>query len=317
MNWITSVVRPRVRSLLHKRETEKNLWIKCPTGELVFYKDLEANGFVSPVSDYHMRIPARKRLLLFFDEGKFEDVPVPKAPDDPLHFRDAKKYADRLRAAREATGLDDCVMVAVGRLGGLEVVVCAHEFEFIAGTLGVAAGNAVVQAADEAIRRRAPLILFAASGGARLQEGIFALMQMPRTTVAVENVKEARLPYIVVFTNPTMGGVAASYAMLGDIHLAEPGALIGFAGTRVIESTIREKVPENFRNAEQQRLYGYVDMVVHRHHIRSTVSRLCRLLTNAPPGEDLVSADAGGPEVLGVKQAADSPGEPSDFQGAG
>ena len=282
MNWIANVVRPKIRSFL-RREVPENLWVKCPeTGQLVFYKDLEANQFVIPNSNYHMRMSTVTRLNATFDEGQFEPIAVPEMPVDPLKFRDERRYLDRLRDARSKTGLDDAVRLAVGTLEGLAVVVGVQDFEFMGGSLGMAAGEAVITGLLTAAQRGTPFIMFAASGGARMQEGILSLMQLPRTTVAVEMLREARKPYIVVLTNPTTGGVTASYAMLGDVHVAEPGALIGFAGPRVIEQTIREKLPEGFQRAEYLKDHGMVDMVVHRHQLRSTLARLCRLLTKSP-----------------------------------
>ena len=282
MNWIANVVRPKIRSFL-RREVPENLWVKCPeTGQLVFYKDLEANQFVIPNSNYHMRMSTVTRLNATFDEGQFEPIAVPEMPVDPLKFRDERRYLDRLRDARSKTGLDDAVRLAVGTLEGLAVVVGVQDFEFMGGSLGMAAGEAVITGLLTAAQRGMPFIMFAASGGARMQEGILSLMQLPRTTVAVEMLREARKPYIVVLTNPTTGGVTASYAMLGDVHVAEPGALIGFAGPRVIEQTIREKLPEGFQRAEYLKDHGMVDMVVHRHQLRSTLARVCRLLTKSP-----------------------------------
>jgi acetyl-CoA carboxylase carboxyl transferase subunit beta len=282
MNWIANVVRPKIRSFL-RREVPENLWVKCPeTGQLVFYKDLEANQFVIPNSNYHMRMSAVTRLNATFDEGQFEPISVAEVPVDPLKFRDERRYLDRLRDARSKTGLDDAVRLAAGTLEGLSVIIGVQDFEFMGGSLGMAAGEAVITGLVTAAQRGTPFIMFAASGGARMQEGILSLMQLPRTTVAVEMLREAKKPYIVVLTNPTTGGVTASYAMLGDVHVAEPGALIGFAGPRVIEQTIREKLPEGFQRAEYLKDHGMVDMVVHRHELRSTLARLCRLLTKAP-----------------------------------
>src|SRR6516164_8589755 len=283
MNWISNVVRPKIRSIL-RREVPENLWIKCPeTGQLVFYKDVEANQFVIPGSNYHMRMSATARLKSMFDNQTWFDVAVPEVPLDPLKFRDERRYLDRLRDARSKTGLDDAVRLAVGTLEGLAVVVGVQDFEFMGGSLGMAAGEAVISGLLTAAQRGTPFIMFAASGGARMQEGILSLMQLPRTTVAVEMMRESRKPYIVVLTNPTTGGVTASYAMLGDVHIAEPGALIGFAGPRVIEQTIREKLPDGFQRAEYLREHGMVDMVVHRHQLRPTLANLCRLLTKARP----------------------------------
>jgi acetyl-CoA carboxylase carboxyl transferase subunit beta len=282
MNWISNVVRPKIRSFL-RREVPENLWIKCPeTGQLVFYKDVEANQFVIPGSNYHMRIGAVARMKGLFDDGEFEEVALPDVAVDPLKFRDERRYVDRLKDARAKTSLDDAIKIGIGRLEGLRVTVGVQDFDFMGGSLGMAAGEAVIKGLETAAQRATPFIMFAASGGARMQEGILSLMQLPRTTVAVQELREAKKPYIVVLTNPTTGGVTASYAMLGDVHIAEPGALIGFAGPRVIEQTIREKLPEGFQRAEYLKEHGMVDMVVHRHQLRSTLAELCRVLTKAP-----------------------------------
>src|SRR5215470_14135720 len=261
----------------------ENLWVKCPeTGQMVFHRDLEANQFVIPGSGYHMRIGAEARLKAFFDGGKFEAVPVPEVPADPLKFRDEKRYADRLKEARAKTSMNDAVLIGFGTLDGLPAVAAVQDFAFMGGSLGMAAGEAIITGMMKALELKIPYILFVSSGGARMQEGILSLMQMPRTTVAVQRLREAKLPYIVVLTNPTTGGVTASYAMLGDIHIAEPGALIGFAGPRVIEQTIREKLPDGFQRSEYLLEHGMIDMVVHRHDLRPTLARLCRLLTKSP-----------------------------------
>jgi acetyl-CoA carboxylase carboxyl transferase subunit beta len=280
VNWISNLVRPKIRGILNKREVPENLWIKCPeTGEMVFHRDLENNHFVVPGSGYHMRMGARRRLDYFFDEGSWEEVALPEVPADPLKFRDERRYVDRLKDARAKTGLNDAVLVGAGKVEGVPLVAAAQDFDFMGGSLGMAAGEAVIAGLDAARERRHPFVIFAASGGARMQEGILSLMQMARTTIAVQRLREASLPFIVVLTNPTSGGVTASYAMLGDIHIAEPGAFIGFAGPRVIESTIREKLPDGFQRAEYLRDHGMVDMVVHRHDLRGVVARICRLLT--------------------------------------
>ncbi len=285
MNWISEVVRPRIKTLF-KRETPENLWIKCPeTGQMVFHKDVENNHFVIPGSNHHMRVSAVQRLKMTFDSGTWIDVPLPEAPADPLKFRDEKRYVDRLRDARAKTGMQDAFKVGYGRVDELPMTVAVQDFGFMGGSLGMAAGEAFVRGADTALDKRTPYVLFAASGGARMQEGILSLMQMPRTTVAIRRLRDARLPYVVVLTNPTTGGVTASYAMLGDVHIAEPGALIGFAGPRVIEQTIREKLPDGFQRSEYLKEHGMVDMVVHRHELKATVARLCRLFMNAPAPE--------------------------------
>jgi acetyl-CoA carboxylase carboxyl transferase subunit beta len=282
MNWISDVVRPRIKTLF-KRDTKENLWIKCPdSGQMVFHKDVENNLFVIPGSEHHLRMNAPQRLKMMFDEEKWFDVALPDVAVDPLKFRDEKKYVDRLKEARSKTGYKDAFKVGFGRVNGQPMVLAVQDFSFMGGSLGMAAGEAFIKGAETAFEKRTPYILFAASGGARMQEGILSLMQMPRTTVAVRRLRDAKLPYIVVLTNPTTGGVTASYAMLGDIHLAEPGALICFAGPRVIEQTIREKLPDGFQRSEYLKDHGMVDQVVHRHEMKTTIARLCGLLMKVP-----------------------------------
>lgn len=293
MSWISNVVRPKIRNLLAKREVPENLWIKCPeTGEMVFHRDLESNQFVVPGSGYHMKMTAKQRFETFFDDATWESIPTPDVPADPLKFRDERRYTDRLKDARAKTGMTDAVILGAGDVESVPIVAAVQDFAFMGGSLGMAAGEAVITGLMTARERKKPFVLFAASGGARMQEGILALMQLPRTTVAVEAFREENLPYIVVLTNPTTGGVTASYAMLGDIHIAEPGALIGFAGPRVIEQTIREKLPDGFQRSEYLRQHGMVDMVVHRHELRPTIARLCRLLGAAPePQPEIVEPE--------------------------
>jgi len=288
VSWISNVVRPKIRSLLNKREVPQNLWIKCPeTGEMVFHRDLELNQFVIPSSGYHMRMTAKQRLEHFFDRAQYQTIPLPDVPLDPLRFRDERRYGERLKDARAKTGTSDAVTVASGTVENVPVVAAVQDFEFMGGSLGMAAGEAIITGMLAAVEQRRPFVMFAASGGARMQEGALSLMQLPRTTVAVEELRDAHLPYIVVLTNPTTGGVTASYAMLGDVHIAEPGALIGFAGPRVIEQTIREKLPAGFQRAEYLRDHGMVDMVVHRHKLRGTIARLCRLFGTEALSENL------------------------------
>jgi acetyl-CoA carboxylase carboxyl transferase subunit beta len=296
MNWITNYVRPRINSMLGRREIPENLWIKDPeSGEMVFHKDLESNQYVIPSSGHHMKIAARERLRYFLDDGRYEVIDYPRVAVDPLKFRDEKRYVDRLKDARTKTGLEDAILNASGSIEGLQVIVTVQDFAFMGGSLGMAAGDAIIRAFETAIDRRQPLILFAASGGARMQEGILSLMQLPRTTVAVDRFKEAGLPYIVVLTNPTTGGVTASYAMLGDVHIAEPGALVGFAGPRVIEQTIREKLPDGFQRAEYLMEHGMVDMVVSRLELKATIARLLRILLKVPAEPETAAAV---PEIL-------------------
>ncbi|WP_052002640.1 acetyl-CoA carboxylase, carboxyltransferase subunit beta [Microvirga sp. BSC39] len=283
MSWITDVA-PKIKTLFKRDAPDSDsLWIKCPdSGQVVFQKDVEANQWVIPGSGHHMRLSAIQRLTLIFDEGQWTDVPVPDGESDLLKFRDTKRYTERLKEARTKTGLADAIKVGTGTVEGLPMTVAAHDPDFIGGSLGVAAGEAFITGAETAIERGTPYVVFTASGGARMQEGILSLMQMARTTVLIQRLRERKLPYIVVLTNPTTGGVTASYAMLGDVHMAEPGALIGFAGPRVIEQTIREHLPDGFQRAEFLKEHGMVDMVVHRHDLRSTLARLCRLLMRLP-----------------------------------
>ncbi len=273
MSWLT-----RVREslpFLPKRETPDNLWHKCRgCGQMIFTKELEENLSVCPKCQFHDRIGPARRFDQLFDGGIHVRLPSPTVPEDPLKFRDAKRYTDRLKAARTSTGDQDALINAVGRIEGREAVVGVQNFGFMGGSMGLAVGAAFVDGARAALDRECPYVMFTAAGGARMQEGILSLMQMPRTTVAIEELREARLPYIVVMTDPTTGGVTASYAMLGDIQIAEPGALIGFAGQRVIESTIREKLPEGFQRAEYLLQHGMLDMVVHRHKLRATLAEL-------------------------------------------
>jgi acetyl-CoA carboxylase carboxyl transferase subunit beta len=313
VNWINSVVRPKIRSILRKKDMPDNLWVKCPeTGQMIYYKDLEANQFVVPGSNYHMRMTAGARLRSVFDGGEYESLTLPEVPLDPLKFRDERRYTDRLKDARSKTGLADAVLAGAGRLEGQKIVAAAQDFDFLGGSLGTGAGEAVIAAMRAAVKRGTPFILFAASGGARMQEGILSLMQMPRTTVAVQELREARLPYIVVLTHPTTGGVTASYAMLGDVQIAEPGALIGFAGPRVIEQTIREQLPNGFQRAEYLYDHGMVDMVVHRHALRGTLARICQLLTHRRPGREIALA-----EELDGKTAHQAPSSAISHSGNG
>jgi len=300
MNWITNFVRPRINSMLGRRDIPENLWIKDPdSGEMVFHKDLESNQWVIPSSGHHMKISAKERLKFFFDNGEYEVLENPKVVLDPLKFRDEKRYTDRLKEAKAKTQLEDAILNAAGTIEGLPIVATVQDFAFMGGSLGMAAGEAIVHAFETALARKRPMVLFAASGGARMQEGILSLMQLPRTTVGVDRLKEAGLPYVVVLTNPTTGGVTASYAMLGDVHIAEPGALIGFAGPRVIEQTIREKLPDGFQRAEYLMEHGMVDMVVSRLEMKSTVARLLKILLKTP-----LPQDAAEPEILPPVPAA-------------
>ncbi len=288
MNWIKNFVRPRFRSLLGvtKRDVPENMWIKDPeSGQMVYYKDLETNQFVFPGSNHHHRMPAEVRFKTMFDGGEYEKLEAPIASVDPLKFRDEKRYVDRLKDAKAKSGEEDSVQAGFGKVNEQAMVIAVQDMGFIGGSLGMAAGDAIIAAMRHAVANTSPFVMFVASGGARMQEGILSLMQMPRTTIAVQELRAAQLPYIVVLTNPTTGGVTASYAMLGDVHLAEPNAQIGFAGQRVIEQTIREKLPAGFQRSEYLKDHGMVDSVVHRHEMKATVSRLARMLTKSPAYE--------------------------------
>jgi acetyl-CoA carboxylase carboxyl transferase subunit beta len=293
MNWINNVVRPKIQRVFKKKaDTPDNLWNKCPScGEMIFHRDLDAAQRVCPSCDHHLRIGAKERFAALFDNGEYQTVEVGGVITDPLKFRDQKKYPDRLKEARAKTGADDAVTVARGPLDGVETVIAVEDFAFMGGSLGMAAGEAIIKGAETALEIKAPYILFTAAGGARMQEGILSLMQMPRTTVALQLLREAGLPFIVVLTDPTTGGVLASYAMLGDVHIAEPKALIGFSGRRVIEQTIREKLPDDFQSAEFQFDHGMIDMIVHRHKLKETLSRLVRLMTHRPRSTKQQSAN--------------------------
>ncbi len=288
MNWIKNFVRPRIRSILGtaKRDVPENMWIKDPeSGQMVFYKDLEANQFVFPGSNHHHRMPAALRLSSMFDGNEFELLPPPMVGADPLKFKDERRYADRLKEAKAKTGVEDSIQAGYGKVNEQFMVVAVQDMGFIGGSLGMAAGDAIIAAMRWAVAKKCPFVIFVASGGARMQEGILSLMQLPRTTIAVQELRAAKLPYVVVLTNPTTGGVTASYAMLGDVHLAEPNAIIGFAGQRVIEQTIREKLPAGFQRSEYLKDHGMVDAVVHRHEMKATVGRITRLLMRADARE--------------------------------
>ncbi len=284
MNWISNYVRPTINSLFSRREVPENLWSKCPEcGTMLFHRELSENLNVCTNCEHHMAISPRARFERLFDGGTFTEIRVPEAPVDPLGFRDQKRYADRLKAAQKATGERDAMLVAAGEIGRTPIVAAAQDFAFMAGSMGVQVGNAILAAAGHAVEHKRPLVLFAAAGGARMQEGILSLMQMPRTTVAVQMLRDAGLPYVVVLTNPTTGGVTASYAMLGDVQIAEPGALICFAGPRVIEQTIREKLPDGFQRAEYLLDHGMLDRVTHRKAMRDELIVIVRLLLGLPP----------------------------------
>ena len=297
MNWLKNFVRPKLRKLIGGgKDIPDNLWNKCPEcQQMIFHRDLEKNLHVCQHCGHHMRISARQRLGMLFDEGEYQIVDVAPTADDPLKFRDLKKYTDRLKAARDKTGGNDALSIAHGKVGGISAVIAALDFGFMGGSMGMAVGDGILTAARLAVVQDSALIVVPSSGGARMQEGIHSLMQMPRTTIAVEELQDAGLPYIVVLSDPTTGGVSASFAMLGDIAIAEPGAMIGFAGARVIEQTIHETLPEGFQRAEYLLDHGMVDMVVHRHELRDMLIRILSLLKNRKPaGKVLPMLDADG-----------------------
>ena len=279
MSWLTNFVRPKIRALVQRKDVPKNLWTKCPScNQMIFHRDLEANLHVCQNCGHHMRIPVTMRFEMLFDNGDYTVVDLPRVFVDPLKFRDDKRYTDRLKTARSKTGSADAALVVYGKIDGVDTVAVGLSFAFMGGSMGVAVGQALVTAAEIAVRRSVPLIAVTASGGARMQEGPLSLMQMPRAVIAVQMVKEAGLPYIVLLTDPTTGGVSASFAMLGDVHITEPGAMIGFAGARVIEQTVRETLPENFQTAEYLLEHGMVDIVSERKELRETLGRIIRLL---------------------------------------
>jgi acetyl-CoA carboxylase carboxyl transferase subunit beta len=279
MSWLTEFVRPKIRTLLGRKDVPENLWHQCPScQQMIFQRDLEANLQVCMHCGHHMRASAKQRLSWTFDDGAYTLIDTPRVPQDPLRFRDSKRYSDRLKEAREKTKLDEAILVAHGLLGGQKVVVAAMEYAFMGGSMGAAVGEGIVAAARLAVLQKAPLIIYVTSGGARMQEGAISLMQMPRTVIATQMVKEAGLPFLVILTDNTFGGVTASFAMLGDIQIGEPGAIIGFTGPRVIEQTVREKLPEGFQRSEYLYEHGILDMIVTRAEMRATLIRLVDML---------------------------------------
>ena len=325
MNWITKVTPPGLKTMLAKKDTPDDLWIKCQaSGELVYKADLEENWWVTPAGA-HMRISPRTRCRLLFDEERWEPLALPPVPADPLKFKDDKPYPARIKAAKAKIAArekretenggapllqDDCMVAAYGKIGGVPAVLLVQDFDFMGGSLGMAAGEAFVTAAQMALARKAAFVVCTASGGARMQEGTLSLMQMPRTTLAVNELAEAKLPYIVVLTDPTSGGVSASYAMLGDVHIAEPGAMIAFSGPRVIEQTIRESLPKGFQRSEFLREKGQVDIVVDRRKMQATLARiLTHLMPNVRRRNDMPVAPLTQPKTHAAKPPA-SKGKP-------
>ena len=280
MNWLTDFIPPKIRSIVSdQKDIPDNLWDKCPKCDgMLFHRDLEANHKVCYHCGHHLRITVKERLAIMFDNGEYESLPIPKVAHDPLKFKDRKKYVDRIKESQNKTGLKDAITIAKGTIGGNNTVIAAFNFSFMGGSMGAAVGEGIVAAAEEAVKTNSAFIVIPASGGARMQEGMLSLIQMPRSIIAVEMVKDAKLPYIVLLTDPTTGGVSASFAMVGDIHLAEPGATIGFAGRRVIEETVRETLPEDFQTAEYLQEHGIVDQVVPRAELHETLSRILGLL---------------------------------------
>lgn len=312
MNWITNYVRPKINSIFSRREVPENLWQKCDEcGTMLFHRELSDNQNVCTSCGHHMHITPRDRFTALFDGGVFTEVAVPEPLADPLKFKDQKKYPDRVRAAQKKTGEKDAMLVAAGEIGRTPIIAAAQDFSYMGGSMGMYVGNAIIAAAEEAVKLGRPLVLFSAAGGARMQEGILSLMQMPRTTVAVQMLKEAGLPYIVVLTHPTTGGVTASYAMLGDVQISEPNALICFAGPRVIEQTIREKLPEGFQRAEYLLDHGMLDRVTPRTEMREELITIIRMLMGLPPQ---VVGDLPSPEEEETAKAAKAPadGAPSE-----
>ena len=280
MNWIADFVRPKIKKTTSK-EIADNLWTKCPNcGQMLFNKELEKDAYLCSYCGHHLRLPLKNRFEMLFDDGKYKILALPKLVDDPLSFKDSKKYSDRLKAYRRLTKNDDAILVACGNIGKIKSVVAALDFTFMGGSMGTAVGEGIVKAAEFAIKTSSPLIIISASGGARMQEGILSLMQMARTTAAINLLKGKNLPYISIMTDPTTGGVSASFAMLGDIHMAEKGCIIGFAGARVIEQTIRETLPEGFQRAEYLQKHGMVDIVFERPEMKEKLVKVLELLLN-------------------------------------
>ena len=284
MNWISNFVRPKIDAIFSKKESSENLWVKCENCDsMIFHREFKEALNVCPSCDHHMYISPKDRFESLLDNHTYSLIEYEKPIIDPLNFKDSKKYTDRLREAQKQTGQEEAILISEGKLGGMDVIVACQDFKFMGGSMGMAVGNAILSGVQACVKKRAPFILFAAAGGARMQESVLSLVQMPRTTVAVEMLKEASLPYIVVLTNPTTGGVTASYAMLGDIQIAEPNALICFAGPRVIEQTIREKLPDGFQRSEYLLDHGMLDSVISRKNLREELIKIVHLLSNSSP----------------------------------
>ena len=281
MNWFKKIVPPGLKKIFSKRSSTKELWLKCNNCEaMLFHKDAKENLYVCNECDNHMRISAKERFNQLLDQGSIKYIEDPIVPIDPLKFRDEKKYIDRLKESKKKTKITDSVVIGYGSINKINVTLAVHDFQFMGGSLGMAAGESIIKAIKHSLDNHCPFILCASSGGARMQEGILSLMQMPRTTIMIQTLREKRIPYIVLLTNPTTGGVTASYAMLGDIHIAEPNALIGFAGPRVIENTIKENLPDGFQKSEYLLDHGMIDMVSHRKDLKNNITSILEILMN-------------------------------------
>ena len=278
MNWLTNYIKPKLESLVKKRDVPKNLWLKCQCGTMIYYKDYEKSLGVCNECGTHMRLPSDTRIKFLLDDGKYEKIKVSSNKIDPLSFKDKKKYKDRLKQAKKETKEDDAVVLAEGKIEGIDVILVVFDFNFMGGSMGISVGNSIVKASEISVKKNIPLIIIPSSGGARMQEGILSLMQMPRTIAAIQKIKENKIPYIVVLSDPTTGGVCASFAMLGDILIAEKGATIGFAGKRVIEQTIKETIPDNFQTADYLLEHGMIDMVVHRKDLKKKIFKILQYL---------------------------------------
>ncbi len=280
MNWIKETVLPKFKAFVKIKEPEEVLWVKCKScSQMIFHKEFSANHKVCKTCGYHDHLSAKERIEFLLDKDSVENITIPKPKLDPLNFKDKKKYSDRIKEAQSKTKLDDALLVSFGLINKTPVILACFDFGFMAGSMGRYVGDGLILASEEAIKRKCSLIVVPSSGGARMQEGIFSLMQMPRSTIAINKIKKAKLPYIVLHANPTTGGVTASFAMLGDIHVAEPGAIIGFAGRRVIEETVKEKLPEDFQTAEYLKSHGMIDIVVPRSEQKNKISKLLKSLT--------------------------------------
>jgi len=278
MNWLTNYIKPKLQSLVKKRDIPKNLWLKCQCGTMIYHKDYEKSLGVCDQCGTHIRLSSNMRLQFLCDEGKYEKIKISNNNFDPLSFKDKKKYKDRLKEAKKKTKQDDAVIVAEGKIENISIIAIAFDFNFMGGSMGVSVGDSIVKGSEISLKKNLPLVIIPSSGGARMQEGILSLMQMPRTVAAIKKVKDNKIPYIVVLTDPTTGGVCASFAMLGDVLIAEKDATIGFAGRRVIEQTIKEIIPENFQTSEYLLEHGMVDMVVHRKDLKKKLAKILRFL---------------------------------------